>query len=391
MGPPDRPAVPAASAKEDPAGLVLRGRPRPAIRFRRGLIVAVAATSVSALAALAWVALEPASLIASAESTVHPAPGTSPEGIAGAPASYSDVPQLGPPLPGDLGRAIVEQERARGGAGGLRPPGSGSAVAATQKLASERLEARESPVLVRLSRPITAGLEGEGPPAGSPASGPAVGAGSPKQAAGKGAPSAGGGKRGAGLERPRSPWTLAAGTVIPAALVTGLNTGLPGMVVAQVTQDVRDSATGRTVLIPRGARLIGDYDSKVAFGQEREFLAWRRLLFPDGSSVDLGAMPATDAAGFSGVGDKVDFHEWRLVKGVLLSSLLGVGSELGYRGEDGDLVRALRESAQSNGARAGDSIVSRDLDVRPTLTVRPGWPVRAVLDKELVLEPWRGA
>jgi type IV secretion system protein VirB10 len=179
--------------------------------------------------------------------------------------------------------------------------------------------------------------------------------------------------------------------VIPAALVTGLNSGLPGMVVAQVTHDVLDSATGRAVLIPRGARLIGDYDSKIAFGQERVFLAWRRLLFPDGSSIDLGATPATDAAGFSGVQDKVDFHEWRLVKGVLLSSLFGIGAELGYGGDDRDLARALRESAQSNGARAGDSIVSRELEVRPTLTVRPGWPLRAVLHDDLVLEPWRGA
>jgi type IV secretion system protein VirB10 len=303
MDPADRPGAPAASRKENPAGLVLRGRPRPAIRFRRGLIAAVTAVSVSVFAALAWLALEPVSFIASGDRTAYSAPPASPEGIANAPANYSDVPQLGPPLPGDLGRAIVEREQARGD-GGLRPPGSGSAAAARQALASERQEARESPVLVRLPRPAADGPERAAPAARSPVPGPVAGSEPAKQATlREGVGSAERSERSARLERPRSPWTLAAGTVIPAALVTGLNSGLPGMVVAQVTHDVRDSATGRTVLIPQGARLIGDYDSKVAFGQERAFLAWNRLLFPDGSSVDLGAVPATDAGGFSGVGD----------------------------------------------------------------------------------------
>lgn len=193
-----------------------------------------------------------------------------------------------------------------------------------------------------------------------------------------------------GLTGQLSPWTLAAGTVIPASLITGLNSDLPGMVLAQVTENVRDSATGRAVLIPQGARLIGSYDSAVAFGQQRALLVWQRILFPDGSSVRLDNMPATDAAGYAGLEDKVDFHEWRLLKRIALSSLLGVGSELGYSGDDRDLVRALRESAQQNGARAGEEIVSRNLDVQPTLTVRPGWPMRAILHKDVVLRPWRG-
>jgi type IV secretion system protein VirB10 len=385
-----RPGAPSAGPKEDPEGLVLRGRPRPAIRFRRGLIVVVTTVSLGALVALAWAALEPASLIAAGDKAVQPAASPSPEGLAGAPATYADVPRLGPPLPGDLGHAIVEQGRGRGGTGGPRPADSASAAAARQRLASERQEARESPVLARLSRPVSAGRERKAL-SGSAGTAPAARPASPRrQPERESVLSAEGQARAAILTRPSSPWTLAAGTVIPASLLTGLKSGLPGIVVAQVTHDVRDSATGRTVLIPRGARLIGAYDSKVAFGQERAFLAWKRLVFPDGSSIDLGAIPATDSAGYSGVGDKVDFHEWRLVKGVLLSSLLGAGTELAYGGDDRDLVRALRESAQSNGARAGDKIVSRDLKVRPTLTVRPGWPVRAVLHQDLVLEPWRG-
>jgi type IV secretion system protein VirB10 len=101
-------------------------------------------------------------------------------------------------------------------------------------------------------------------------------------------------------------------------------------------------------------------------------------------------MPATDAAGYAGLEDKVDFHEWRLLKGIALASLLGVGSEFSSGGGQSDLIGALRDSAWQNGSRAGDQIVARNLDVQPTLEVRPGWPVRAILNKDLLLRPWKG-
>lgn len=390
MGAAEHADSPPGSCKEDPDGLVLRGRPRPAIRFRRGFIIALAAAAGTALIALAWVALQPASFVTARDRAIRPLARPSPEGLAGAPASYADVPQLGPPLPGDLGRAIVGRDRASGGENFLQPPDLGSAAGSRHNLAAERQAARESPVLVRLSNP-TAPVSSESrlPPVRSEA----LKATSPEDGSANRLGQESTGKGGAGTmipSPPGSPWTLSAGSVIPASLLTGLNSDLPGLVVAQVTQNVRDSATGRIVLIPQGARLIGDYDSNVAFGQKRAFLTWKRLVLPDGSSVDLGDMPATDAAGYSGLEDKVDFHEWRLLKGVLLSSLLGVGSEVGYGGDDRDLVRALRESAQSNGTRSGDAIVSRNLGVQPTLTVRPGWPVRALLHRDLVLKPWKG-
>jgi type IV secretion system protein VirB10 len=186
-----------------------------------------------------------------------------------------------------------------------------------------------------------------------------------------------------------SPWTLSAGTIISASLITGLNSDLPGIVLAQVTEPVRDSAAGRAVLIPQGARLIGSYDSVVAFGQRRALLVWQRIILPDGSSITLDNVPATDRAGYSGVEDRVDFHTWRVLKGIALSTLLGVGTELSLGRDESDLVRAIRESAQQNAARAGDRLTSRNLDVQPTLTVRPGWPVRAVLHKDLILRPWK--
>jgi type IV secretion system protein VirB10 len=182
---------------------------------------------------------------------------------------------------------------------------------------------------------------------------------------------------------------LAAGTIIPASLITGLNSDLPGMVVAQVTENVRDSATGSEILVPQGARLLGRYDSVIAYGQERALVVWNRILFPDGSSIELDNTPATDVSGYSGVSDRVDAHTWRLIKGVVLSTLLGVGTQLSLGNSEGDLLRAIRESAQQNAAHAGDQITSRNLEVQPTITVRPGWPVRAVLSKDLILAPWR--
>ena len=127
----------------------------------------------------------------------------------------------------------------------------------------------------------------------------------------------------------------------------------------------------------------------VAFGQRRALLTWQRIVLPDGSSVALDNMPATDAAGYAGVEDRVDFYTWRLLKGIALSTLLGVGTELSINGE-GDLVRAVRESTQANAARAGDRIVAKNLDVQPTITIRPGWPLRVVVNRDLVLAPWRG-
>ena len=171
--------------------------------------------------------------------------------------------------------------------------------------------------------------------------------------------------------------------------MSGLRSDLPGLVTAQVTANVFDSPTGRILLIPQGARLVGSYDSVVAFGQKRALVIWQRILLPDGSSLKIDNVPATDASGYAGLQDKVDFHIWTLLKGVALSTLLGVGSELTVSG-DSDLVRAIRQSTQQNAARAGDQITSRNLNVQPTLTVRPGTNVLLAVHKDLILAPWRG-
>jgi type IV secretion system protein VirB10 len=190
------------------------------------------------------------------------------------------------------------------------------------------------------------------------------------------------------LVPPPSPYLLAAGSIIPGSLITGLSSDLPGLVTAQVTQNVFDSVTGQILLVPQGARLVGKYDNVVAFGQRRALVIWQRLMLPDGSSLRLDNFPATDAAGYAGLADRVDFHSWSLLKGVAIATFLGVGSELTIGGES-DLVEAIRESSQQNVSRAGDQITSRDLDIQPTITVRPGTPVRLLVSRDLILAPWR--
>jgi type IV secretion system protein VirB10 len=178
---------------------------------------------------------------------------------------------------------------------------------------------------------------------------------------------------------------LQAGSVITAALITGIRSDQPGLVTAQVTQNVYDSLTGRRLLIPQGARLIGDYESDVGFGQRRVLLAWNRLILPDGRSIVLERQPAADPSGYAGLEDGVDYHWGGVLKAALVSTLLGVGSEFGS-GSDSDLARALRRGSQDSVNRAGEQIVSRELNIRPTLTIRPGFPVRLLVTRDIVLE-----
>jgi type IV secretion system protein TrbI len=190
------------------------------------------------------------------------------------------------------------------------------------------------------------------------------------------------------LQKPASPFTLMAGSIIPASLVTGLNSDLPGFLIGQVTENVYDTVSGRYLLIPQGTKIIGKYDSVVAFGQKRALVVWQRLIRPDGSSMVINNLPATDEGGYAGLEDRVDFHTWSLLKGIGLATLLGVGSELTLGNSQNDLVSALEQSAIKNTDQAGQSLVQRQLDVQPTLTVRPGWPLRIIVHKDLVLEPY---
>ncbi len=187
-------------------------------------------------------------------------------------------------------------------------------------------------------------------------------------------------------------YVVLAGSTIAAALVTGLSSDLPGEVVAQVTEDVFDSTTGRTVLLPQGTRLLGSYDAHVTYGQSRALVVWTRLILPDGRSLDLDRLIGTDAAGQSGFADRVNHHLSKLLEAGLISTLFGVGSNAATGGgNNNDIAFAIRDSAGQSVQRAGDKLGEHQLDVQPTITIRPGARVRVLVSRDLVLMPWPGS
>ena len=140
-------------------------------------------------------------------------------------------------------------------------------------------------------------------------------------------------------------------------------------------------------------RLIGVYDSQVAFGQSRVLLVWTRLIMPNGRSIVLERQPGADTAGYSGLEDQVDNHWGALFKAALLSTLLSVGSELGSTigaGSNGDVITALRRGSSDSLNQTGQKVVQQNLNVQPTLTIRPGFPLRVIVNRDLLLEPYRG-
>lgn len=379
--PADSPA--AGPAKVNPETLAIRSRPVRAIRFRRGAIIGIAALGSASLMGIAWMALKPQVFrhVAQDSELSQPVAKPATDALSGLPASYGDAPRLGPPLPGDLGRPILRaQERAEAT---VAPPSVDMVAAARQQRMTDIKAARESSLMAQVAtgRDAVAPASSVGPDVLDAVSATATGTRKEQFAAAR---DTGGDLNAGALVTPASPNSLLAGSVIAASLITGLNSDLPGMVTAQVTQNVFDTVTGTILLVPQGARLIGKYDSVVAFGQRRALVIWQRLILPDGSSVRLDNMPATDPEGFAGLADRVDFHTWTLLKGVAIATMLGVGSELSISGGS-DLVQAIRQSAQTNTARAGDQITQRNLDVQPTVTIRPGAPVRVLVTRDLIL------
>jgi len=190
------------------------------------------------------------------------------------------------------------------------------------------------------------------------------------------------------LAQPAGRYVVTAGSTIAAALVTGLSSDLPGQVVAQVTEDVFDSATGQTRLIPQGTRLIGSYDARISTGQNRALVVWTRLILPDGRSLDLDRLIGTDASGQSGFADRVNNHWGTILRAGVLATLLGVGTQASGFGDNDPIADAIRDSAGQTVGRAGDRVVERQLQIQPTITVRPGARVRVLVSRDLILSPW---
>ena len=256
--------APPQDAKLDPETLEIRARPPRAVRLKRGAIIAIAACLSVSLIAVTWMALKPRLFHRGENQQELSQPDVRPtsDGLAAAPATYGDVPRLGPPLPGDLGKPILERQQ---------------------------------------------------------------------------------------------------------QLVTAADTGDPQL------QQAEEAERERRIAEWKAARESG-------------VIVWQRIIMPDGRSLRIDNVPATDPSGYAGLAGKVDFHSWQLLKGVVLSTLLGVGSDLAFSGQS-DLVQAIRMSTQDHVARAGDQITRANLGIQPTITIPPGAPVRLVVHKDLVFAP----
>jgi type IV secretion system protein TrbI len=320
------------------------------------------------------------------------------DGLAGLPKDYTGILKLGPPLPGDLGRPILNAENQ-----GRPVPIPAMPTPGIDPAEQRRLQEIESARLSKLfagtetrtepAAPVTA-PSAPGTTLAVPAEVPPIDPNAVQNMQDRKLAFVNGtaDRRTVSADRlanPASRYTVQAGTVIPAALITGIRSDLPGEITAQVTEAVYDTPSGKYLLIPQGARLIGKYDSQVAFGQNRVLLVWDRIIMPDGKSIVLERQEGADTQGFAGLEDDVDYHWWELAKAAMLSTLLGVGSDLGTNGSnDSDLVHALREGAQDSLSNTGQQLVRRQLNVQPTLTIRPGFPVRVIVNRDLVLAPY---
>jgi type IV secretion system protein VirB10 len=385
------------SERDIAATLRLRADPPRVMRLSRRALSLLAAAGALGLGAILIVTLQsraptdaPAELFSTER--VQQA-----EGLSRLPANYSAIPRLGPPLPGELGRPILSAQE-RGAA--LPPSGGGPQPVDPEE--QRRLQEIEAARLSRLfAEANTSARTGTGLSQDQPLPAADVSSFFPS-ATEDTTPSDMVDRREAFLSEtidrrttspdrlavPPSPYVVQAGAVIPAALITGLQSDLPGQITAQVTSHVYDSPTGRFLLIPQGSRLLGEYDARVAFGQRRVLLVWTRLILPDGRSVVLERLPGADAAGYAGLEDGVDHHWNRLFLAAGLATVLNIGAELGADDDD-EIARAIREGTQDTIGRAGDEAVRRELAVPPTLTIRPGFPVRIMVTRDLVLEPYR--
>lgn len=369
------------------APMRLRAETPRVTRLSRKMLAGVAAVALLGIGGALIYALQTRDLSGGGEELYSTENRPTADGLSGLPRDYTG-PVLGPALPGDLGGPILDAQN-RGQP--VAPPAMATPARdpAEERRLAEEEAARLSTVFFQSGQrtaatpgsamPGLAGLDLGGQPATQDRhtaflNGPVD-------------------RQTVALDRviaPASPYILQAGAVIPAAMITGIRSDLPGQITAQVTENVYDSPTGSLLLIPQGTRIIGQYDAGVTFGQRRVLLVWNRLILPNGRSIVLERQPGADASGYAGLEDGVDYHWSELFKAAALSTLLSVGAEAGSSGQESDIVRALRNGASDSISQTGQQIVQRQLNIAPTLTIRPGFPVRVIVTRDLVLEPYRG-
>ena len=380
------------AGKVAPEAVALRAQPRPVTRLnRRTLAMLTGGLSVAVLGATIW-SLQPHRRGAGEQTELYNVDRVSKsEGLDGLPSDYSKlpkVPELGPPLPGDLGPAIVKSQQPVTAA--YTAPGHDP----NDALRKEAEAAAASSVFFRsgaqAAAPVAQSRVAAAPGFAANAAFDPMAAGPASTAAQPADPTAvqnrqdqkevflkGGStetRNSGNLALPASPYQVMAGTVIAGALVTGIKSDLPGDVIATVTEPVFDTATGKFLLIPQGSRILGRYNSQVSYGQSRVQVVWNRIILPDTSSLTLDNLVGTDPAGYAGLEDDVDWHWNRIVAGAVLTTLLGVGAELAApeNRQDGNrIVIAGRDSAQDSINQVGQEITRRNMNIQPTLTSRP--------------------
>jgi type IV secretion system protein TrbI len=378
------------SSPANPSGMRLRASASPVTRLSRRVLISVSSLALGGVALALAIALWPHKTAAPKEQ-VQAAGNVLPDAVTRLPKDYSQLPQapkLGPPLPGDLGRPMLEA--------GV----STQAIARTptpeqQRVAQEQDAARTSHLFalsntsVAPTSPVVAGAAAGAPTVNQTTSDPTsienmqeskiafANTGANQETVSP-----------ARIQHPTSPYIIQAGWVINAALAKGMKSDLPGDVHAQVTEAVYDSPSGRYLLIPQGSMLEGRYSSQVSFGQTRMQVVWTRLIFPNGNSVSLGHLTGADGEGYAGLEDDVDEHWGSIFKAAVLSTILSVGAEAGTSDTENNLAQAIRAGASTSINQAGEQIVERNLNIQPTLTERFGLPVTVSVDQDLVLEPY---
>ena len=375
-------------AEYDPRPFQLAGEPPRVMRLSRRALATIGVAASFCIGGTLIYALQP-QRHDKADNLIPTETRARSDKVLAGPADYGTAPKLGPPLPGDLGGPIVAAQECGEivpippvGAQSLPPATPDPRLAALEQARQAALQEHDSARTSQLFLDAATKAQGATPQAISAPAAPGATSGKQSflqtQASGLIESSA-------RIVGPASPRTLHAGSIIPAALITAIRSDLPGQVTAQVTQNVYDSATGRILLIPQGARLIGEYDSEVMAGQSRVLLAWDRIILPGGRSISLERFPGADAAGIAGLSDRTDYHWGNMLRAAFVSTLLGAGAEF-VSGDDGSLARALRFGTQDTVNETGRRIVERQLSVPPSLSIRSGFPLRVIVTRDLVLE-----
>lgn len=361
-----------AAGDYDPAIKAMRLRadpPRPLRLSHKVAMAGVAGLALAVAAAVGVGLLKPDPDAPTVELTRSSAP--PPDAVRALPDDYA-APRLGPPLPGDLGRPILNARNAAvaeaASVGSPVGPGSQSREAEARQADHERLRAEADAartstlLLIQSGAPVSEGVPTTtGPLAGD---------------------------RAAAAPAGTSGGMLLAGAVIEASLVTGIRSDLAGPVLGQITADVHDTRTGRILLVPKGSRLIGAHTAQVAQGQSRLQVLWTRIILPNGRSILLEDQMASDSQGYAGLEDRTDPRWGERLRSAALTTLLAVSSAAVEADEADRLARAIRDGTSGGVDALGRGLVERGLSIPPRLTIRPGFAFRIILTHDLDLQPY---